>query len=131
MHAVIALVDSVVETPADYLATSLAIAGLLVIGVGGIIATIRAAIGIIRHRQNPYSAFRRDFAKALIVGLEILVAGDIVLTVVVDQTLQATVALGLLVLIRVVLGWTLEIEIEGFVPWNRWRIEKEMARIDK
>lgn len=126
----ITLVDSVIETPADFLATGLEIAGLLVIGVGGIIAAIRAAMGMIRERRSPYTAFRRDFARALIVGLEILVAADIVLTVVVDRTLEATLVLGLLVLVRVVLGWTLEIEINGFVPWNRWRFEEEKAPIN-
>ena len=131
MHLAIAAVDSAVKTPADLLATGLEIAGLLVIAVGGIFATIRAAIGYIGERRNPYFAFRRDFARALLVGLEILVAADIVVTVVVDRTLQATVVLALLVLVRVVLGWTLEIDIEGYVPWNRWRIEKEEGKVDR
>ncbi len=131
MHVVIDLVDSAIETPADFLATGLEIAGLLIIAVGGIIAAIRAAMGMIRERRSPYVAFRRDFARALIVGLEILVAADIVLTVVVDRTLQAALVLGVLVLVRVVLGWTLEIDINGFAPWNRWRIEEEKAPIDK
>ena len=130
MQEVIALADSSVKGPAGVLATGLEIAGLLVIALGGVLATIRVAIGITRGRQNTYFEFRRDFARALIVGLEILVAADIVLTVVVDRTLEVSFVLGVLVLVRVVLGWTLEVDIEGFFPWNRWRIERETGKVD-
>ena len=125
-----ALVDSVVEGPAKVLATGLEIAGILVIALGGVIALIRVVTGISGRRRSVYSQFRRDFGRALIVGLEILVAADIVFTVVVDRTLQATAVLGLLVLVRVVLGWTLEIDIEGYLPWRRWRIEREIGQTD-
>ena len=131
MQVVIAQVESAMEGPADVLGTGLEIAGLVVIAAGGIAAAIRAGIGIIRKRQDIYFGFRRDFARALIVGLEILVAADIVFTVVVDRTLEAAVVLGLLVLVRVVLGWTLEIDIEGYVPWRRWRIEREMSQVNR
>ena len=55
---------------------------------------------------------------ALLLGLEILVAADIVRTVALDSTLQAIAVLGLLVLIRTFLSWALVVEIEGRWPWQ-------------
>jgi len=62
--------------------------------------------------------------KALLLGLEILVAADIVRTVVLEPTLQSIAVLGLLVLIRTFLSWALVVEIEGRWPWQPAREEE-------
>jgi uncharacterized membrane protein len=52
----------------------------------------------------------------------VLIVGDIVRTIVVDTTLESVAALGLIVLIRIVLSFSLEVEVDGVWPWNRWRL---------
>ena len=66
-----------------------------------------------------YLALRTAFGGTLLLGLEILVAADLVRTVAVAPTLDNVLVLGLIVVIRTVLSFSLETEIEGVVPWKR------------
>lgn len=66
-----------------------------------------------------YRSLRRLFGQGLLFGLEVLVAADIIRTVTVDVTLQSLLGLGLLVLIRTFLSWSLDVEIDGYWPWQR------------
>ena len=68
---------------------------------------------------DAYRQFRQDLARSIILGLEFLIAGDIIRTVTVDQTLTGAAVLMLIVLIRVMLSLILEFEIEGRWPWQR------------
>ena len=68
---------------------------------------------------DAYQQFRQDLARSIILGLEFLIAGDIIRTVTVDQTLTGAAVLALIVLIRVMLSLMLEFEIEGRWPWQR------------
>lgn len=68
--------------------------------------------------EDRYRLLRARLGRALLLGLEILVAADIVRTVVLEPTLRSVVVLGLLVLIRTFLSWALEVEIEGHWPWR-------------
>ena len=110
--------------PANLLAEGLEVAGVLVIAAGGLVAAFRAVFGLVGEHRDRYTTFRREFARALIIGLEILVAADVVLTVAVDRTVEASLVLAILVLVRVVLGWSIEIEVHGYAPWTRWRVEE-------
>lgn len=65
-----------------------------------------------------YTAYRHTLARTLMLGLELLVAADIIRTVALEPTFQSVGVLGLLVLIRIVLGWSLVVEIEGRWPWQ-------------
>lgn len=65
-----------------------------------------------------YTAYRHTLARTLMLGLELLVAADIIRTVALEPTFQSVGVLGLLVLIRIVLGWSLVVEIEGHWPWQ-------------
>lgn len=84
-----------------------------------------AAILAIRTWKNTgdgskaYSVLRRTLGGAILAGLEVLVAGDLIRTVAVDPTLDNVVILGIIVLIRTFLSFSLEIEIEGTLPWKR------------
>ena len=81
--------------------------------------------GIIRpEREELYRQLKIRLGKALLLGLEILVAADIVRTVALEATLQSVVVLGLLVLIRTFLSWALVVEIEGRWPWQQGGEEK-------
>jgi uncharacterized membrane protein len=65
-----------------------------------------------------YLDFRNRLARALLIGLEILVAADIIRTVALDLTIASVLSLGLLVLIRTLLSWALIVEVEGVWPWR-------------
>ena len=66
-----------------------------------------------------YSVLRRTLGGAILAGLEVLVAGDLIRTVAVAPTLDNVFTLGIIVLIRTFLSFSLEIEIEGTLPWKR------------
>ena len=68
--------------------------------------------------EDRYRQLRLRLGRSLLLGLEILVAADIVRTVALEATLESMLALALLVLIRTFLSWSLEVEIEGRWPWQ-------------
>ncbi|MGD8586531.1 MAG: DUF1622 domain-containing protein [Chloroflexota bacterium] len=68
--------------------------------------------------EDPYSQLKISLGKSLLLGLEILVAADIVRTVALEATLESVIVLGLLVAIRTFLSWALVVEIEGRWPWQ-------------
>ena len=65
-----------------------------------------------------YERYRHQLARALLVGLEVLVAADIVRTVALESTLLALLELAILVLVRTFLSWSLVVELEGRWPWQ-------------
>lgn len=70
------------------------------------------------EKGNQYQELKFSLARALLLGLEILVAADVVRTVALEATFESVVVLGLLVLIRTFLSWALVVEIEGRWPWQ-------------
>ncbi|MFN2292574.1 MAG: DUF1622 domain-containing protein [Anaerolineae bacterium] len=68
--------------------------------------------------EGAYAGLKISLGRSLLLGLEILVAADIVRTVALEATLQSVLVLGLLVLIRTFLSWALVVEIEGRWPWQ-------------
>jgi len=103
------------------------IAGYVIEAVGVIsivVGFVLSAIWFVRRLRrlgllDAYNQFRQDLARSIILGLEFLIAGDIIRTVTVDQTLTGAAVLALIVLIRVMLSLMLEFEIEGRWPWQR------------
>jgi uncharacterized membrane protein len=96
-------------------------AGVGIIVTGGAIATLAFLVDFARQRQFQavYRAYRANLGRAILLGLEFLVAGDIVGTILVEPTLDSVMTLGLVVLIRTFLSFSLETEIEGTLPWRR------------
>ncbi len=94
--------------------------GVVSIVVGFVLSTIWF-VGRLRRLESldAYQQFRQDLARSIILGLEFLIAGDIIRTVTVDQTLTSAAILTLIVLIRVMLSLMLQFEIEGRWPWQR------------
>jgi uncharacterized membrane protein len=72
-----------------------------------------------RNGSDCYKIMRQAFGGGILLGLEILVAGDLIRTVAVEPTLDNVITLGIIVLIRTFLSFSLEIEINGEVPWRR------------
>ena len=76
-------------------------------------------LGVRTTAGNAYTRYKFTLARALLLGLEILVAADVVRTVALDTTIESVLVLGLLVLIRTFLSWSLVVETEGRWPWHR------------
>lgn len=91
--------------------------GVLIIAVGLVSASVKYLSGG-RKAQNGYKRYRQDLGHGILLGLEFLVAADIIRTVAVTPTLQGVFVLGIIVLIRTFLSMALEIEVEGCWPWR-------------
>ena len=85
---------------------------------GAIVATARFLLKSQTDALSAYRACRQDLGRAILLGLEFLVAGDIIRTVVVDPTLDNLLVLAIIVLIRTFLSTTLQLEVEGRWPWQ-------------
>jgi len=83
-----------------------------------IIGTFRWLAGPAGGIGLRYRSYRATIGKALLVGLELLVAADIIRTVTLDTTLASIGALGALIVVRTVLSWTVTVELEGRWPWQ-------------
>ena len=93
--------------------------GVFIVAAGAVVATARLLVRRAHNTGNYYSSFRHDIGRAILLGLEFLIAGDIIRTVVVAPTIQNVLVLGLIVLIRTFLSMSLQLEIEGKLPWRR------------
>jgi uncharacterized membrane protein len=94
-------------------------AGVLVIIAGCVLATFSYARAALSNPGSAgYRAYRRQVGRSIILGLEFLIAGDIIRTVVIADTLMNIAALALIIVIRTFLSATLHLEIEGRWPWQ-------------
>ncbi len=91
--------------------------GVIIFGI--IVAFLVAVRNLMKHQPAGYDLLRVRVGKALLLGLEFLVAADVIRTVVLDLTLENLLTLGLLVVIRTALSWTLVVEIEDRWPWQK------------
>ncbi|MGI0526602.1 DUF1622 domain-containing protein [Rhizobium giardinii] len=99
-------------------ATALEVAGVGVIIVGALFAFV-SSVGRLRQGEaDAYFHFRQRLGRAILLGLELLVAADIVGTVAVEPTLENVLVLAFIVLIRTFLSVSLTVEIEGRWPWQ-------------
>jgi uncharacterized membrane protein len=98
-----------------------------IIVIGATITTIVFLLRLIKEGalEQCYRRFRSDFGKAILLGLEFLIASDIVGTVAIGPTFQDLGVLALLVVIRTFLSFALELEITGRWPWQKIAVEKE------
>ncbi|HMX06572.1 MAG TPA: DUF1622 domain-containing protein [Microthrixaceae bacterium] len=114
LHEVVDDVVSVIEA-----------VGVVVLVVGASLAFITSGRELLRRSGPPgtgaYDDLRRNLARVILLGLEVLILADIIKTIVVDQTPQSVAVLGIIVVVRIVLSWSLQVEIEGTWPWARWR----------
>lgn len=95
------------------------VAAVFAIVVGLAIATILAIRRLLRSEPDVHSRFRRSLGRSILLGLELLVAADIVRTVAVTPTLDSVAVLAAIVLIRTFLSWSLELEVSGRWPWQK------------
>lgn len=104
-------------------------AAILVIGGLGAFARFAREVAV-RRGQDAYGDLRKNLGRVILLGLEVLIIADIIRTIVVESTVENVVLLGIIVLIRVVLSFSLEVEIDGMWPWNRWRVAPDKPASD-
>lgn len=93
-------------------------AGIMVLG--GLGAFVVFVPRVLRgETPRPYEDLRRNLGRSILLGLEVLIVADIVRTIIVDPTLESVAVLGVIVVIRILLSFSLEVEIEGVWPWRR------------
>ena len=102
----------------EFTAQCLEVVGILVIGVAFIYAAFRALGHYKQRRPDPYLRLKDIIGKALQLGLEFLVAADIIRTVTVEPPMEKILSLGLLIVVRTFLSWSIVVEIEGCWPWQ-------------
>ena len=103
----------------DVIGAALDVAGVVCIVVGAIIATVIALRSLALKRGPVYAPFRQFLGRSILLGLELLVAADIIKTVAISPTLESVAVLGGIVLIRTFLSFSLELEITGRWPWQQ------------
>jgi uncharacterized membrane protein len=105
----------------EWAALGIEVLGAVVIVAGVLrVAITRGTVRFLFKLDEPgaYGSYKQQMGRSLLLGLEFLVAGDVVRTVALEPTLLNVSVLGLLVLVRTFLSWSLAVEIEGHWPWQ-------------
>ena len=108
----------------ELLARVFDIGGLAALLIGTVAALVVYAGRVIPHlgeQSVAYRNLRQGLGRAILIGLELFIAADIIRTVTIEPTFQSIGVLGLIVLVRTFLSWSLEVEINGEWPWRRAR----------
>ena len=119
-HAVAEIIDVV-----SILIELLAVAVIVVPLIAGLVWFLYVQAARRLLPSQAYLQYKALLGKWLLLGLEILVAADVIRTVALEATLENVAALGLLVLVRTFLGWAIIVEIEGRWPWQPARVRGE------
>ena len=101
--------------------------GVAIIAVGALI-TAAGAIPRLRNKTGDvYRVFRQQLGRSILLGLEFLVAADIIRTVAVTPDARSVAVLAGIVLIRTFLSFSLELEVTGYWPWQKNRQQQQAA----
>jgi uncharacterized membrane protein len=99
--------------------------GVLIIVVGASFSTVHYLIRFARKQTDAYQSYRHALGRAILLGLEFLIAGDIIRTVAIEPTLYSVLVLAVIVLVRTFLSFTLELELHGHWPWARRAVREQ------
>ena len=104
---------------AGTVAESIEMLAIVVISIGVIVAIGRALVAWFRSDpEDAVETFKRSMARGLLMGLDLLIAADVIKTVTLEATIENATVLGILVVIRTFLSWALVLEFEGRWPWQ-------------
>lgn len=104
---------------ADDVVEILEVVAIVLIVSALINAFVRAVLTHLRRDADAaVAAFKHSFSRGLLVGLDVLIAADIIKSITIDQTLETAAALGVIVLVRIFLSWSLIVETEERWPWQ-------------
>ena len=100
--------------------SALDLVGVALIAIGLVVSFARYfTVAVVPGGIDAYRRLRQDIGRAILLGLEVLVAADIIRTVAVTPTLTSVAVLGAIVLIRTFLSMSLQLEVDGRLPWQR------------
>jgi len=102
--------------------------GALIMILGGLYAVLLYARRCMDSESDGYQELRRNLGRAILLGLEVLIIADIVRTIIVEPTLESVGVLGIIVIIRILLSFSLEVEIDGAWPWAQRKQERSAKR---
>jgi uncharacterized membrane protein len=102
----------------ELIAEGLEFLGVAVIGIAFLYGTIRGLLHFRQRKPDAYDVLKVFIGRALQLGLEFLVAADIIRTITIGPTREGIVSLGLLIVVRTFLSWSISVEIEGCWPWQ-------------
>jgi uncharacterized membrane protein len=119
------LAEAVLRTTVDWAASLFEVAGTFAMAFGALIAAVRAFRDRGSGGRAAFKGFRNRLGHAIILGLEFLVAADILRTISTEPSLSQVAVLGGIVLIRTFLSFSLEIELEGRLPWQAQALDRE------
>ena len=98
-------------------------AAIMVVGGLGAFALFARDVFGGGSAERAYKGLRRNLGNCILLGLEVLIVADIVRTIIVDTTLESVAVLGVIVIIRIVLSFSLEVEINGVWPWRQRQVD--------
>jgi uncharacterized membrane protein len=102
-----------------YSTKSIELAGVLVVIGGAVAATYHYFKNFHNESPETYELFKKQLGRSILLGLEFLVAADIIATVAIKPSIESVTILGLIVIIRTFLSFSLNIELEGKLPWRK------------
>ena len=113
----------------ESVATVFELVGVAVFAIGALLLAVRIVGGYLGARPRvTYVGVRNELGRIILLGLEILIIADIIQTITVDLTLANAATLGVIVLVRTFLSFSLEIELEGAPPWRRLELARAIGK---
>lgn len=113
----------------DLIAKIVEVIGVLIMFLGLFYALYRGIRVTGGFNHDTYVEIRQTVGKSILLGLEVLIAADIMATVVTEPTLRGVLVLGLIVLIRTFLSLSLQVELEGRFPWQKEKTSQSAQRV--
>jgi len=114
----------------EAVSTAFEVVGVAIFAIGALILAVRIAAGLFGGRPRvTYIGVRNELGRIILLGLEILIIADIIQTITVDLTLENALTLGVIVLVRTFLSFSLEVELEGAPPWRRLELARAIGSV--
>ena len=115
------MLDQILHSVVPTIVSAIELVGVAIIAIGTLVTLVQFALAIAQRVEveKAVGTLRSNLGRAILVGLELLVAADIIHTVLVELTLESVAALAGIVVIRTLLSFSLEAEIDGQWPWQR------------
>ena len=103
----------------NFIARGIEFLGVLVMVCGLVYSLVVFCMPSMRKAGDSYVSLRQNMGKSILLGLEILIAADIITTIITEPDLNSVTILGIIVFIRIILSFSLQVEIEGRFPWQQ------------
>lgn len=124
------MLRTILDTYVPFVVQAIELVGVTIIAVGSVVTLALFLVALVKRVgvEEAVGRFRSDLGRSILLGLEFLVAADIISTVVVDLTLENVASLAGIVFIRTLLSFSLEAELDGRWPWQRAAAEQDSKR---